>query len=145
MGEQILIGSLNLCVTVIMHGVAMLLVTKYFFRRIDPTDASVPMSREFMRVSLVVLLLFFATLLETFWWAATYVVLEAMQPFETALYFSMVTYTTLGYGDMTLNEQWRLLSSFQAANGVLIAGWSTALLFALIQKIYLAHHPEDHL
>ena len=71
--------------------------------------------------------------------------LGVLQNLETALYFSMVTYTTLGYGDITLDEQWRLLSAFQAVNGLVIAGWSTALLFALIQKIYLAHHPESRL
>ena len=86
-----------------------------------------------------------ATLLETLWWAASYVYLGVLQSLEPALYFSMVTYTTLGYGDITLDEQWRLLSAFQAVNGLVIAGWSTALLFALIQKIYLAHHPESRL
>jgi hypothetical protein len=82
---------------------------------------------------------------ESCWWAATYVLLGAIDSFESALYFSIVTYTTLGYGDMTLDTQWRLLSSFQASNGVIIAGWSTALLFALIQKVYSAHHPGDSL
>ena len=55
---------------------------------------------------------------------------------ETAYYFSMVTFTTLGYGDVVLASHWRTLASIQAANGVIIFGWTTALIFYLIQQIY---------
>ena len=57
-----------------------------------------------------------------------------MQDFETALYFSFVTFTTLGYGDITLSEGWRLLSGIEALNGLLLVGWTTALLFAIVQR-----------
>lgn len=49
---------------------------------------------------------------------------------------STVTFTTLGFGDITLDENWRLLSSFEAANGLLMFGWSTALIFAAVQWVY---------
>ena len=55
---------------------------------------------------------------------------------ETAFYFSMVTFTTLGYGDVVLTGQWRSLASIQAANCVIIFGWTTALIFYFIQRIY---------
>jgi len=55
---------------------------------------------------------------------------------ETAFYFSMVTFTTLGYGDVVLTGQWRALASIQAANGVIVFGWTTALIFYFIQRIY---------
>jgi hypothetical protein len=48
----------------------------------------------------------------------------------------MVTFTTLGYGDVVLTGQWRTLASIQAANGVIIFGWTTALIFYFIQQIY---------
>lgn len=54
---------------------------------------------------------------------------------EEALYFSTVTLTTLGYGDITLDEQWRLFASLEAANGIILFGWSTALIFAVVQRI----------
>ena len=54
--------------------------------------------------------------------------------FEAALYFSFVTFTTLGYGDITLSEGWRLLSGIQALNGILLVGWTTAYLFAVVQR-----------
>jgi hypothetical protein len=48
----------------------------------------------------------------------------------------MVTFTTLGFGDVVLAGQWRTLASIQAANGVIIFGWTTALIFYFIQQIY---------
>jgi Ion channel len=48
----------------------------------------------------------------------------------------METFSTLGFGDITLAKHWRLLSSFEAANGMLMFGWSTALVFAAVQWIY---------
>jgi hypothetical protein len=44
----------------------------------------------------------------------------------------MVSFTTLGYGDIVLGEGWRLLASFEAANGIILFGWTTALIFAFI-------------
>lgn len=68
--------------------------------------------------------------------AVLYRALDAVRTLEEAAYFSMETFTTLGYGDITLDKDWRLLSSFEAANGLLMFGWSTALIFAAVQWIY---------
>jgi voltage-gated potassium channel Kch len=90
-------------------------------------------------VATIVVMLFLAALLEAAVWAAMYVHLEAISSFEEALYFSIVTLTTLGYyGDITLNEDWRLLCSMEAANGIILFGWSTALVFAFVQRIAAA-------
>jgi voltage-gated potassium channel Kch len=89
-------------------------------------------------VSGVVILMFLASLLEVLVWAVTYLTLNAIQGFERALYFSMVTFTTLGYGDVVLAEQWRLLSSFEAANGIIMFGWTTAIVIAAVQRIYFS-------
>lgn len=72
-------------------------------------------------------------------WACTYLALlpaEELQDFEMAVYFSFVTFTTLGYGDITLSEGWRLLSGIEAMNGILLVGWSTAILFTVVQRIW---------
>ena len=77
--------------------------------------------------------------LQIYAWAATYVAVVPegeLQTFEKAMYFSFVTFTTLGYGDITLSEGWRILSGIQAMNGILLIGWSTAVLFAIVQRIY---------
>lgn len=94
-----------------------------------------PYSR-LLKVECVVLLMFMVSLLEVLLWGATYLYLEALDTFEEALYFSMVTFTTLGYGDVLLDQRWRVLASFEAANGIIMFGWTTAIVVAALQKIY---------
>src|SRR5262245_52042761 len=69
-------------------------------------------------------------------WAAFYYVQTALPSFEEALYFSTVTFTTVGYGDIVLGREWRQLGTFEAMNGWIIFGWATALIIALIQRLY---------
>lgn len=91
-----------------------------------------------MKVSLVaglVWTMFVAAVIEIGLWAALYLGLGAISGLERALYFSTVTFTTLGYGDITLDESWHLLASFEAANGILLFGWSTALIYAFVRRI----------
>ncbi len=57
---------------------------------------------------------------------------------ERSLYFSTVTFTTLGYGDITLQERWQLLSSLEAVNGIILFGVSTAFVFGVIRKLFEA-------
>ena len=100
--------------------------------------------RRINQVSGIVILLFLASLLEVLVWASTYLALNAIQGFERALYFSMVTYTTMGYGDIVLPESWRLLGSFEAAIGIIMFGWTTAIVIAAVQRIYLREKHEGH-
>ena len=86
----------------------------------------------------IVLLMVLVSLVEVLVWAVTYLALNAIQGFEQALYFSMVTFTTLGYGDIVLDERWRLLTSFQAANGLIMFGWTTAIVITTVQRIFFS-------
>lgn len=88
------------------------------------------------RIGGIVLLMFLVSVVEVLVWAATYLALNAVQGFERALYFSTVTFTTLGYGDIVIDERWRLLASFEATNGIIMFGWTTAIVVATVQHIY---------
>lgn len=85
-----------------------------------------------------ILLMFGAAIMEVLTWATTYLKLGAIEGLEPAIYFSTVTYTTLGCGDMVLDEHWRLLASFEAAVGIIMFGWSTAVVVAVVQRAYAA-------
>ena len=68
--------------------------------------------------------------------AYTFLLINAIEGFEQALYFSMVTFTTLGYGDVLLEDHWRLLGSFEAANGIIMFGWTTAIVIAVLASLF---------
>lgn len=91
----------------------------------------------------LVVFLFLTSVLEATVWALVYLRAGVIDGFEKAMYFSVVTYTTLGYGDITLEKYWRLLGAFQAANGIIIFGWSTAIIVSAVQQIYFRERSED--
>ncbi|WP_445500527.1 potassium channel family protein [Microvirga sp. G4-2] len=67
-------------------------------------------------------------------WALAYVLLGVAPPGADVLYFAFVNYTTLGYGDVVPVERWRLLGPMAAMNGVLLFGWSTAVIFEVMRQ-----------
>ena len=69
-----------------------------------------------------------------------FVSIDAVPSLEEALYLSTTSFTTIGYGDVVLGHEWRLLASFEGANGMIIFGWTTALVIAVIQRFYTWHH-----
>jgi hypothetical protein len=72
--------------------------------------------------------------LEIFVWALAYAIVGAAPAGSDLLYFSFVNYTTLGYGDITPVQAWRLSGPMTAMNGILMFGWSTAVLFEVLRK-----------
>ncbi len=69
-------------------------------------------------------------------WAAFYFLKGAMPAMQTALYFSAVTYTTTGYGDLVLPPEWRLVGGVEALTGILMCGWSTAFFLTVGSRLY---------
>lgn len=69
-------------------------------------------------------------------WATFYAWKGAMSDMQSALYFSAVTYTTTGYGDLVLPPEWRLLGGIEALTGILMAGWSTGFFFAVASRLH---------
>src|SRR5215472_9955265 len=86
-------------------------------------------------VARVVLYALAAHLVEIGLWAALYVKCGEFLDFGTAYYHSAVNYTSLGYGDLVMTPAWRLLGPPETANGMLLFGVSTAMLFAVIQRL----------
>lgn len=71
-------------------------------------------------------------------WAGVYLLMGAIDKMETALYFSTVTFITLGYGDVVIDERWRLVAAFEAVNGIIIFGLTTAAVVAAVQRVFFA-------
>ena len=133
-----LIGSTLIAVTVIIHAIG----TTTWVRHLAMKYAThFPWSKQRSILVLVstALVVFALHALEIVIWAAAYLVLvpsSELASFEEAVYFSVVTFTTLGYGDISLSEGYRLLSGIEALNGIILVGWTTAMIFAVVQHIW---------
>ncbi|UVE15982.1 potassium channel family protein [Pseudomonas sp. LS44] len=100
-------------------------------------------------LSLVMLIMLLGNFVQMGIWAALFMLLGEFDSFATALYFSGVTFATLGYGDVVMSARWRLLSPLEAANGILMFGVSTAVMTAAVMDVIKRHtprsqqHPDD--
>ena len=77
---------------------------------------------------------------EIWLYALLYLQLDAFSHFEQALYFSTVTYATIGYGDVVMAHQWRILGAIEGAVGIIMLGWSTAFLVSLLSQLKVLGH-----
>ncbi len=140
MGLKIVAVGLGMLVlTVIIHALFMVGGAKAARWRRSRYGISGKESVKAVMLSGLTVWMFLAIVLEVLIWALLYLfnpLITALPDLENAFYFSMVTFTTLGFGDVVLTGQWRTLASIQAANGVIIFGWTTALIFYFIQHIY---------
>ncbi len=132
--KNVAIGTLMMMMTTAIHSLAMVITFRVL-------SHSVYLKRATKRGPLVavigtVLMMFAACLAEVSLWAAAFLLVGAISKLEPAVYLSTVTFTTLGYGDLVLDEPWRLLASFEAVNGIILFGWTTALVIAIVQRAY---------
>ena len=134
MGTNIALGFLMMIVTTVIHGGFMVVAIRIMDAHHRQASRH-PSLKRWVTVGSIVLAMFAGGLVEVAVWAAAFVLLGAISAAEPALYFSTVTFTTLGYGDVLLDEQWRLLGSFEAANGIIMMGWTTAIVVAAVQRV----------
>lgn len=133
---ELVIGTIMISLTVGIHALALdrLVFTLKHFAPFS--------SRVFDRawktpVLMVTVLGVFTSHIAQIWlWAGLYLTIGIFHELESALYFSTTMFTTLGLGDIVLGRDWRLLSVFEAANGFILFGWSTAFIFEIMSALY---------
>jgi len=132
-----LIGAALVAVTVVIHALGTTWLVRHLVRRFLDERGQWGSRNTMYALIQAAIVLVALHALEIMVWAGVYkalVPVGELADLEMAVYFSFVTFTTLGYGDITLSDGWRLLSGIQALNGILLVGWSTALMFAVVQK-----------
>ena len=129
---NVLIAGGLVVVTVLVHatGFSALLRTMMRVRALDRSGFG---SAYLMLVALTCWLLLIH-LTEIFVWGLFYFWQGCLPNAESALYFSAVTYTTVGYGDLVLPERWRMFGPLEALTGTLMFGLSTGLFFAIVLR-----------
>jgi voltage-gated potassium channel len=134
LGQLLAAGAL-LAVCVVIHAFGTLVIRNRVHRWFAVT-APVSAPRAFSLLVALSVFLFALHAVEMLVWALAYWRIDALPTFDAAFYFSVSSYTTVGYGDVVLGQAWRTLGASEAAVGVLLLGWSTALLFSAIQRLY---------
>ncbi|MHC2336502.1 potassium channel family protein [Bradyrhizobium sp. USDA 4454] len=130
---QLLVGSAVSAINIVIHSLWTVAAIRWL-RNVGLTASG----RAWLQLSGVMvataLALMLAHTLEIVVWTLAYWLLGAAPDGSNLLYFAFVNYTTLGYGDITPVKQWQLVGPMAAMNGILMFGWSTAVLFEVLQK-----------
>jgi hypothetical protein len=121
--------------TIVIHGLAVLAVVHMVRHEHRLGRAGIRFWRDLLIVSGVTLLALFAHLMEIAIWALVFDFCGEFPQLSMALYHSAVNYTSLGYGDVVMSARWRLLGPLETADGMLMFGISTAMIFAVIQRL----------
>lgn len=132
---QIGVGLLVSAVNIVIHAVIMSLLTWVAHRTVVVTRAAGSQLRTIAVMVATVTVLMFAHAVEVGVWGLAYVSVQVVAERGDAYYFAFVNYTTLGYGDMLPVRRWRLLGPMAAMNGVLLFGWSTAVIYDILRTI----------
>ncbi len=136
LSSQLLLGTALIITNAVFH-VSCLVWLAGLVKRIG-TSATFTPSRKGMTMLLCVAVLGLIAIHTTSaWaWAGVFYSLGEFTELSKALYFSVVTSTTLGYGDITLTEKWQLLASFEAMGGLILFGVSTAFLLGVMRRLF---------
>jgi Ion channel len=138
MHGQFAIGIATILANIAVHAAIMTAVSWTVHRTSLVTQAARAHFRLMMVMMATVSVLTLAHLIEILIWGLVYVALDVVPEQTDAYYFAFVNYTTLGYGDILPVPYWRLLGPMAAMNGVLLFGWSSAVIYDVLRTIALA-------
>jgi Ion channel len=128
-------GSLFLGLCLILHTLFLALCTDWLGKLGDRLVTWKPAPRTVVLLLLTLGVIVFAHTAQVWIWASVYIYYGALSDWNDAIYFSLVTYTSLGYGDIVLGPAVRIFAAFASVTGLLGFGLSTALLVALLSRL----------
>ena len=139
--RQFLVGAAASGCNIAIHALVMVVVIKVA-RRADELATAYQTLRLIAIMISAVTVLMIAHLAEVLVWSLIYAAVDVAPEGADLVYFAFVNYTTLGYGDVTPVKRWSLLGPMTAMNGVLLFGWSTAVIFEVLRTTLLANGEE---
>jgi hypothetical protein len=139
MFRQFLVGSTVTLCNIVIHALVMTTVVRVIHMA-DERRRLLPTPHMIVVMVLTVSVLLAAHVSEVIVWALASAIIDVAPAGADPLYFAFVNYTTLGYGDVVPTARWRLIGPITAMNGMLVFGWSTAVIFEVLRRT-LIHGP----
>jgi ion channel len=136
------VGASAVAATILIHGLAVAATLHLIRHQVRVGRAGAGFWTDVAIVVAAIFLTLAAHLVEIAVWALLFMVCGEFPAFAMACYHSAVNYTTLGYGDVVMTASWKFLGPLEAANGFLLFGVSTALVFAVIQRVAQARFAD---
>jgi hypothetical protein len=138
-----LVAGLGVSVgTIVVHALALNAIIHFVRRERRLGRAGERFSLNVVVVTAATVIALGAHLVEIALWALLYMICGEFRDPATALYHSAMNYTTLGYGDIVMSARWRLLGPLEAADGMLMFGVTTAMIFTVIQRLIQARFTD---
>ncbi|QNI30509.1 two pore domain potassium channel family protein [Alloacidobacterium dinghuense] len=136
------VGSVAVLSTIFIHVFAIVVTVRFFRYERKRGRTGAGLLVDFPILMLTIVIAFVAHLIEIALWAVLFVICGEFKDFAFAYYHSAVNYSTLGYGDVIMSPSWKLLGPLEAADGALMFGVSTAMIFAVIQRLILTRFAD---
>jgi hypothetical protein len=141
--RQLLVGGVASVANIAIHALVMLVV-------VGVARAKGAQTKSHSSLLLIAVMIPTVTVLmlthafEVIVWSVVYLIFDVAPPGADLVYFAFVNYTTLGYGDIVPLERWRLLGPVTAMNGILLFGWSTAVIFEVLRRTLERSASDSH-
>lgn len=137
----LLIGCAAVFVSMGIQIIAVVFMLQYLYSIISVADEKFSsLGKNIYILSIVLLMLFIGHLVQAAIWAELFIQLDEFSEFSTAFYHSIVNFASLGYGDIVMSEEWRLLGAIEASNGVLMFGLSAGTLLSVMTYLLQSSH-----
>ena len=135
---SLVLASILVFITVVIHLTGLSVLMALMRARFDHIRPHASFFRQAIFLGAIVLGLFGLHALQIWVYALVYLALGEFSTFEAALYYSTSAFTTVGFGDVFQESEWRMIGAIESANGFLMIGWSTAFLVTVIGKLRAA-------
>ncbi len=137
----LVVGSLLVFITTVVQVAFVVMMIRYLMKVMSSNPLqTTSFIFDLKVICSVLMLLFVGHLSQIAIWAVLFLKLGEFNDFLTAFYHSAVNFSSLGYGDITMSERWRLLGALEAGNGVLMFGLSTGTIFSVMTRLFNQHN-----